>query len=507
MSNYKDDYSPHENIPLTNLINCYQKETKKSNYMIVDDACAAIADFFSKGNESLLINALDSLSFFFEYQKIVKVPQSFQEFDVMQILLTIINDNQQFNPNIIKNTISALKYIFRSSQMCSAYLSEEIIANICNIINKWDKIFLLTEENHEIGLISIGDLIQILNSFILHDNSFLTLITSISPIQFIIDMVISLPFHNVYVLVCFASYFYTFFDIADSNLVNSDLNASILFFRFCALCYQDEIKPAYQYNLYTLSILVQKLAQNFSLEYFIKLELNKFINSALLEDDNDILFQAIRVISYFFSPINNKKVAESDASQETSSICTKSVATDGCFLQFPKDLFDIESLVVLPKLRDHISNDVRLYSVIVLKTVFQYNYEFLILFFKYEMPEFFISQFRLKSFDMKKAICSLFLYIIEIISEEFIIEMIEEGLFNMFIDFLQTETLTYEILYGIRLILDRLQNSDKFPFFVVLLQEESFQNTLLETISGEDQKCAEIASVLKEMTLIEGEEE
>lgn len=501
---YKNDDSTNQKSVLTILIDSDRKERKKLSNLIIDDICSDVANFYSNGDESSLKNSLDSLSLYFKDQKIVKIPQSFDKLGIMNILMTIII-NQRINFDIFKNSISSLKYIFQSNQMCSAYIKEDIIKDICSIINDWEKIFSFGEEKRDNELICVGDLIQIINSFLAYDNLLINLINSILPIQFLIKMPTEMPFCNPYEIECFSSYFFSFIDMANDELLDNNLDSTILFFNFCQFCFEKEIKQSYQYNLCTISELVCKLEQKFNLEYFIKLNLNEFVNSALLEDDDKIIFQAIHVISAFHSPFNKKKIEIEKNSMNEKSSLKSDIFIDECFLHFPNNLFNIENLVVLPVYRDEISHDTRFYSIIALKNVFKYNCEHLFLFFKYEMPKFFISHYKMKKFAMKKEIVSLFLFIIEVVSDELIDELIDQGLLNMFIDFIQTGHLIFEIFVGIKLILDRFQSSGKFPFIVVLLQDESFQNTLEECIADSDQQCASLAKILKDMTFIEDE--
>lgn len=492
--NYKKNRIPFQTQP-RRLVD--HKGRKKCNYLLIDDACASIKNSFDIGDDHLLSIALISLTSFLETQKIIALPHSFGKLSIIQILLTISNNKEsQFNSEQITSSISSLKYIFRSNQMCNSYLNEDVITSICEIINNWEEIFQFNKEEYEEEVISIGDLIQIITSLLNYDVSLLDLINSMLPVQFLIDMYFSLSFNDDYVAECFSSYFCSFFDFASSDLLNESLDESIAFFNFCLSCYQKEIKPTYQYNLWSLSEIIIKLAKNFNLAHFIDLKLHDFINYAILEDDNNIVDQALRFISIFYSVFIHLEENHSENGENTD---------DDFFSPEEDNLFYIENLIMIPRDREKLSEYTKCYSIIVLEKIFKCNRNYLELFFKYEMPEYFISEFSNMRFDIKEAVCSLFLYIVEIIGDDFLIEMIKQNLIGMFIEYFDTGSLKYEILIGIKCILDRLQEID-FPLMiemVVALQDDLFQETLLEIMSSENQRCSEIATIVRDMTFIE----
>lgn len=508
--NYKDNES-EQNLPRATLIKG-NKKYKNSVYFIIEEVCPAIADSFHKDLLNPLQESLESLSNILSDQELVELPIIFRNLNIMNILFSILmNKDNKYNVKHISSSISCLKYIYWSKQICDEFITNDSINIICFQISNWEKIFPMQEDTYNDEISAIIDLIQIISLFIDHKDSTFSLINSILPLNFLINMAMS--FKDVYIALSFSLYFYSFFDIADSKLLENYLKESISFFSFCLSCYQNGLKPAYRYNLWSLSELIIKLKQKFRLSEFIQFKLNEFINDSILEDDDKIVFPALRIISLFHFPINSniQKLDETKENNDERQIneSNSSIVNNhnNQFFIVEKSWFNIDNIVILPKYREKLSNETKIYSIMTIEKIFRYNYEYIALFFKYCMPEFYIEEFPKSDFNMKKAVCSLFLYILQFINNETLLEMIKEGLLGIFIDYLGTKCMTYDILMGVKFILDRFHDLSDYPLLVVFLQDESFQDLLSEIELNEEQNCAELATVLKNMTYIEDEGE
>ncbi|OHT06010.1 hypothetical protein TRFO_05643 [Tritrichomonas foetus] len=455
MENYKKDKIEKENSKKT--LQNKSENQEFGDYLLIDDACKGIEtiiNLFIDDPESrgdALFNILKVFQSFLKNQKVVNIPESFFHFKIMEHLFSIIlNNDEIYEPRHISESIICLSYLYKSESICSTFISNDLLSIICEMVR--DNVFPNI----------LGYLIEIIRIFIDIDHSLLNLVNSIIPFQFMIET----STKNINLIDMFSSYFYDYIDFLKPISPDNQFE----FLKFCSFCYDKKLKKTYQFNLWSLFLLMTP--DSFLLDQFYALKLNEFVDSAILLKSNTCVYPALLIIQQFYT-----------------------------LFQLPEN-FQIENIIMIPIRRSELDSDNQALAINTLERAFKYDLDLIVLADKYQLLDYLISNFSEFNYKMKNAVSSLFMHISTVVGDEFLENLIDNGLLYIYADTLSFTDNKLDILNRLKAVLDKVSSSPKFGIYLIFLQEEHFQNTLSEIVESETE-ASEAAQLLLTMTNIE----